>query len=58
MNLIDLSVTEIISNPYFRYNYWLIDVKAVCYGRESLHSLMFKTKEECLNITIGHKFQE
>ena len=56
MNLIDFFVTEIVSEPYFKYNKWWIDVRADGYGIVSKHTLMFDTKDECLNIDIGYKF--
>ena len=56
MNLIDFFVTEIISEPYFEYNKWWIDVIADGYGVVSKYTLMFDTKDECLNVDIGYKF--
>jgi len=55
MNLLDHYVKEIISEPYFKYDKWCIDVMAECYGRWK-HTLMFKTKEECLNVKIDYMF--
>ena len=56
MNLIDFFVTEIVSEPYFEYNKWWIDVRADGYGVVSKHQLMFNTKEQCLNVSVGYKF--
>jgi hypothetical protein len=56
MNLIDFFVTEIVSEPYFEYNKWWVKVKANGYGVVSNHELMFDTKEQCLNVTVGYKF--
>lgn len=55
MNLLDHYVKEIISEPYFKYDKWCIDVMAECYGRWK-HTLMFKTKEECLSVEIDYMF--
>ena len=56
MNLIDFFFTEIISEPYFEYNKLWIDVRADGYGVVSKYTLMFDTKDECLNVDIGYKF--
>lgn len=61
MNLLDHKVTKILGEPeYHNYNghgYYTIDVKANCYGREGVHTLVFKTKEKADKIQTGHIFQ-
>jgi len=49
-------VTEIIGEPYYRYNKWLLNVKFNSYGEDSYTVLMSSTKEEADNISIGHNF--
>ncbi len=56
MNLIDFYVEEIISDPYLEFGKWWIKVKANGYGRVSEMTLMFDTREECLDVKIGYKF--
>jgi hypothetical protein len=56
MNLIDFYVTEIISEPYFEYNKWWLDVVAITHGVKSKHQLMFNSKQECDKIEVGYKF--
>lgn len=55
MNLLDHYVEQIISEPYFKYNKWCLDVIAECYGRRK-HTLMRNTEEEIKSIKIGYMF--
>ena len=32
MNLINAVVTQVLSKPYFKYNYWFVDVEYNGYG--------------------------
>lgn len=56
MNLLECTVTEITSKPYFKYEKWWINVKYECYGLNSNTSLMFQTELECKNVKIGYVF--
>lgn len=56
MNLIEHYVTEVLSEPYEKYNAWFVDVKVTCYGHESIQSIYCKTEEDAKNVKIGHMF--
>lgn len=57
MNLIDCYVIKIISEPYYKYNHWWLDVVYDSYGVESFTSIMKKSKEDIDKIKIGYEFQ-
>ena len=61
MNLIDLKVTKILSDPFqltvVMNSKWFIKVKAEAWGRDSTHTLMFDTKEKAEDIKPGYIFQ-
>ncbi|MFW5847438.1 MAG: hypothetical protein ACOCVF_00770 [bacterium] len=56
MNLADFYVTEIKSVPFCEYDRWWLKVKAITYGVESEHVLMFNTEEQANNVEIGYHF--
>jgi hypothetical protein len=56
MNLIDLYVTEVLSEPYEAYNHWFVDVMADGYGSIQKSAVMLNSKEEADNIDVGYKF--
>lgn len=56
MNLVQLHVTEIISEPYFEFDKWWVKVMAGAYGHASTYELMFETREQCNKVTIGYSF--
>lgn len=47
MNLLECTVTEITSKPYFKYDKWWLNVEYSCWGLNSKTSLMFDTELEC-----------
>lgn len=57
MNLIDAVVTQVLSKPYFKYNYWFVDVEYNSYGRTSKTSIMRSTEEAAKAVKVGHTFQ-
>lgn len=56
MNLVDCYVTKIISEPYYEYNRWWVDVMYESWGAESKSQLMFDSKEQAESVKIGHHF--
>ena len=56
MNLVECYVTEIIGEPYFKYDMWWIKVKYNSYGVISETELCNKNKNPLLNIAIGFMF--
>lgn len=57
MNLIDAVVTQVLSKPYFKYNYWLVDVEYNGYGVISKTNIMCSTEEAAKAVKVGHTFQ-
>ena len=57
MNLINAVVTQVLSKPYLKYNYWFVDVEYNSYGRTSKTEVMCSTEEVANAIKVGHKFQ-
>jgi len=57
MNLVDCTVTKILSEPYFEYGKWFIKVEYNCYGNLSETSLMFREKEYAEKVSVGYVFQ-
>lgn len=57
MNLIDAVVTKVLSKPYFKYNYWFVEVEYNSYGRTSKTNIMCSTEETARAIKVGHTFQ-
>lgn len=57
MNLVDCKVEEVISEPYYQYNSWFVNVMTNSWGHISEGTIMFKTKEEALDVKPGYVFQ-
>ena len=58
MNLINCTVTKILSKPYYKYDKWWVIVEYDCYGRKSEKSLCFKNKEQSEKLKVGTVFLE
>jgi len=56
MNLVDCYVTAILGKPYFKYKKYWLDVEYNSYGQTDVTQLMFNTKAEAEQITVGYKF--
>lgn len=62
MNTIDATIVEILTDPYFddfgsgKYRWW-VNVRTIDEGGESIHSLMFNSKEEAEKAKIGDTIQ-
>ena len=57
MNLIDAVVTQVLRKPYFKYNYWFVDVEYNSYGQVSETNIMCSTEETAKAIKVGYTFQ-
>lgn len=57
MNLIDLTVTSILSTPVKQYNHWWLKVAYTDIGGEGQTNLMFDTFEDASEVKIGDKFK-
>jgi hypothetical protein len=57
MNLIDLHVVEVLSEPYERYGGWFVKVSAEAWGSVSENTVMCKTFEDALKVQPGFVFQ-
>lgn len=56
MNLIDAVVTEVLSLPYQKYDYWWVDVNYKSYGVPGKTALMFKTISDAEKVQVGYEF--
>lgn len=56
MNLIECTVTKILSEPYHAYGKWFLKVEYTCYGVNSETTLMFDSIETANKIEICHEF--
>lgn len=56
MNLIECTVTKILSEPYLMYDKWFLKVEYICYDVKSETTLMFDSIETANKINIGHEF--
>lgn len=56
MNLLECTIIEIISPPYFMYRKWWVKVKYTCYGQENTTPLMFDTEELSKSVKVGDIF--
>lgn len=56
MNLVDAYVQEILEAPILINGKWFLEVMADIYGIAGETTIMFNTKEEAENVTIGHHF--
>ena len=57
MNLVDCTVTAILSQPYRKFSHWCVDVEYNSWGSPGKTQLMFSTKTGAAAVTVGHKFQ-
>jgi len=59
MNLIDLTVIEVLSEPYYQYNMWSVKVITEAYGVQTRETVSVDTFKEALKIKkdmcIKHK---
>ena len=46
MNKLNAIILKILSNPYFSYNKWWVDVQYDCWGKLDSTKLPFDSKEE------------
>ena len=57
MNLINAVVTQVLSKPYFKYNYWFVDVEYNGYGVISKTKIMCLSEEAAKAIEVDYIFQ-
>jgi len=57
MNLVDCTVTKILTEPYLEYDKWFVNVQYDCYGSTYTTSIMFNEKESAEKVSIGYVFQ-
>jgi len=58
MNLIDASVTKLLSDPYLAYGKWWIKVSYKAWSDEECETnIMFESKEDAEKVTVGYVFQ-
>ena len=56
MNLVECYVTEIVGEPYFKYDFWWQNVKYNSYGVIGEAEFFHKEKTHFETIKIGFKF--
>ncbi len=56
MNLLECTVTEVLSIPFEDYEKWWVRVEYNCYSVTSSTQIMFDTKEEAEKVKEGFKF--
>lgn len=56
MNLLECTVVEVISKPYFKFDKWWVNMNYECYGLNSAMIIMFDTEKECEKVKIGYVF--
>lgn len=56
MNLLDAHVTKVLSEPYFKYNKWIVKVEYRCYGSTLETVLMFIEEEKAKEVKEGFTF--
>lgn len=57
MNLTTHTVTEVLSEPVEKYNWWHVDVMADSYGRVAKTTVHVKTKQEADKVKVGYEFE-
>lgn len=57
MNLLDCTVTKILSQPYRQFGSWWVDVEYDSWGSTGRSNLMFRTEEGARAVAVGHVFQ-
>ncbi len=55
MNMIDFTVLEVLDCKY-EFSRYFVEVWATSYGIASKQTLMFKTREEASQVTVGYEF--
>ena len=56
MNLVESTVLEIKSKPYFNY-LWCVDVVAISYGHEYNTTVYFMKEEAANELRVGSTFE-
>jgi hypothetical protein len=56
MNLIDCTVTKVLSEPRFEYGKWWVNVEYDSWGSKSEASVMLNTEEEAKLVGVGYEF--
>jgi len=56
MNLINATVTRILTEPYSRYGKHFVKVEYIAYGRYSTTELMFSCLAEAEEVKVGYEF--
>ena len=56
MNLLDHTVTKVLSKPYEKYDKWWVRVECECYGNIGEHLIMFNSKEQAEEVKVGYVF--
>jgi hypothetical protein len=57
MNTTEHTVTKVLSEPYFNYAVWMVDVEADSWGSIQKTTVYCKTKEQANSVNIGYKFE-
>ncbi|MCT3835910.1 hypothetical protein HZQ28_01165 [Elizabethkingia anophelis] len=57
MNLVDCKVLKILSEPYYQFNHWFVQVEYESYGKNDITSIMFDTKEKAEQVKVGFVFE-
>lgn len=57
MNLVDAVITNIKDDPHFKYGHWWVVVEYLSWGQPGTTSLMFKYKQDTLNVKVGDQIQ-
>jgi hypothetical protein len=55
MNIITAIILKILSNPYFSYNKWWVDVEYDSYGAKGNTKLIFNSKDEANSLEVGQE---
>mgnify|MGYP006994816436 FL=1 len=56
MNLLDHTVTKVLSKPYEKYYKWWVRVECEYYGNIGERLIMFNSKEQAEEVTVGYVF--
>lgn len=57
MNMLDCTVTKILSQPYRQFGSWWVDAEYDSWGGSGRSNLMFRTAEGARGVVIDHLFQ-
>lgn len=55
MNRLNAIILKILSNPYFAYNKWWVNVEYDSHGVEDKTNLMFNSKDEAESLEVGQE---